>query len=140
LVKVNIRIEAFSVNDPYWRYHGKAVNQTLNADFWTTQPEKMIGTSTTRSFSHEQTVDLPAGSHYVIYGNSSIEEYKWHARIYVDGRLIAEGDVHRRSFLRADFTVGVPPIPAPPIPWIQVFMISLPIILGLGLTATSGAA
>jgi len=112
MVQVRIRIEASTTVDPYLRYHGKAVNQALNTDFWDTQPEKVIGT-TFNSFSHEQTVDLPAGRHYIIYGNSSIEGYEWHARIYVNDRLVAEGDVHRRRQLRADFTVEAPPVPMP---------------------------
>ena len=106
---VTIRIEASSEIDTYTRYHGKAVDQALDPRFWDTQPEKTI-TVSTRIFSHEQTISLPFGSHYVIYGNSgSVPDYAWRGRIYINGELVAEGDVGRNMQLRADFTVGVPP-------------------------------
>jgi len=138
LVRVNIRIESFSVNDPYVRNHAKGIDQPLDdTGHWDqTQPEKFLGVAA-GSFSHEQTVDLPAGTHYVEYAASGyVPDYRWHARIYVNGELKAEGDVGRLTHLRASFTVAAPPIPAPPIPLTQIFMIALPIILGFGLTLT----
>lgn len=140
MVKVNIRIESASVNDPYWRVHAKGIDQPLDTSgrWQETQPEKYIGTTTGRTFSHEQTVDLPAGNHYVEYAVSSDAGYYWHAKIYINGELKGEGDTDRRKHVRATFTVEAPPIPVPPIPWTQIFMIALPMILGLGLTATSG--
>jgi len=112
MVTVKIRIESYRDVDPYLRYHGKAIDQRLDRRFWETQPDKKIGAAG-RSFTHEQTVDLPAGSHYIIYGISTYPGYEWHAKIYINGTLKAEGDVHIDKQLRADFTVGVPPPPPP---------------------------
>ncbi len=112
MVKVEIKIETIS-NDPYTRYHGKTVNEPLDPNFWETQPDKIIGTSRSR-FTHTQTVEIAEGSHYVIYGNSSIIDYPWHAKIFVNGTLITEGNVYRGHPLRAEFIIGTPPTPTPP--------------------------
>jgi len=113
MVTVNIGIEAYTDVDTYARYHGKAVDQSLDVSFWNTQPGKIIGTKR-GSFTHEQTVDLDLGSHYVSYGNSGyVPDYAWHAKIYINGKLMAEGDVGRRTHLRADFLLeAAPPPPA----------------------------
>ena len=94
--------------DPYMRYHGKAVDQSLDSNFWDTQEDNIIGT-TGAGFTHTQTVTVAEGSHYVIYGNSGDDRWPWHTKIFVNGTLIAEGDVHRGSQLRGDFTAGAPP-------------------------------
>jgi len=111
VVSVEITVIA-ETTEPYVRYHGKAVDQPLNADFWTTQTDKIIGT-TPRGLTHTQTLDLEDGDHYVVYGNSASGGYTWHTKILVNGELVAEGDVDRGTPLRADFTVGVPSPPAP---------------------------
>jgi len=129
MVQVKIRIEASSVVDPYLRYHGKAVNQSLDVGFWETQREKIVEVTHT-PFFHEQTVDLPAGRNYVIYGNSAAVGYEWHARIYVNGTLIAEGDVNRETQLRAEFNVEEIPPPAPAIPVIPILIIAALAFLG----------
>ena len=113
MVSVGISVIA-ETTEPYVRYHGKAVDQPLNADFWSTQEDKIIGT-TSRVLSHTQTLDLADGAHYVTYGNSGSGGYVWHAKILVDGELVAEGDVDRGTPLRADFTVGVPSVLAFPV-------------------------
>ena len=106
MVKVNIRIESYQTTDTYARFHGKAVDQSLDSNFYETQPGKVIGTAGAAGLIHEQTVDLAEGTHYVIYGNSGyVPDYAWHAKIYINGGLVAEGDVGRRTHLRADFTV-----------------------------------
>lgn len=104
MVEVLIRIEAVTELDPYLRYHGKGVNQSLDNVFWDTQPQKVIGTKF-YSLIHEQIVDLPVGSHYVIYGNSSIESLPWGAHIYVNGELKGDDGVWRGHPVRADFMV-----------------------------------
>jgi len=109
MVSVEISVIA-ETTEPYVRYHGKAVDQPLNADFWLTQENKIIGT-TSRGLAHTQTLDLADGAHYVIYGNSAAVGYDWQARILINGELVAEGDVDRSTPLRADFTVGVPLVP-----------------------------
>ena len=116
MAQVRIRIEADPVNDPWWRYHGKDIDDPLDKCFWETEPDKVIGT--TRSwepFRHSQTVDLPPGEHYVEYGNSADAGYYWKARIYINDELKAEGNVDRHNHLKATFRVEeAPPPPAPP--------------------------
>jgi len=109
MVSVEIKIVT-TKTEPYLRYHGKAVNQSLDTNFWSTQPDKII-TTTGTGFTHTQTVEIADGSHYVIYGNSASAGYMWHAKIFINGTLIAEGDVDRGHQLRADFTIGAPPSP-----------------------------
>jgi hypothetical protein len=109
MVKATIRIESYPTTDIYWRYHGLAIDQELNEDWWVSQPEKNIATTPPQPFSYETTVDLASGEHSVEYAVSGyVPDYAWHARIYVDGRLVAEGDVGRlkAQHLKAKFTVG----------------------------------
>lgn len=112
MVSVEIKIVT-TETDPYVRYHGKAVDQPLDSSFWTTQPDKIFKT-TGSGFTHTQTVELTDGSHYVIYGNSAASSYPWHANIFANGTLIAEGNVDRGNPLRAEFIIGTPPTPTPP--------------------------
>ncbi len=95
-------------SDPYARYHGMSIDQSLDSSFWSTQPDKVFKT-TSAGFTHTQTVTVAEGSHYVIYGNSASAGYMWHAKIFFNGTLVAEGDVDRGNPLRADFTVGEAP-------------------------------
>lgn len=111
MVKVTVKIEAYSVNDPWVRSHAKGVDQPLdNTGHWQdTQPEKFLGYAS-GTFTHEQTIDLPTGTHYVEYAASGyVPDYMWHAKIYINGELKAEGDVGRATHLKATFTVGAPP-------------------------------
>lgn len=107
MVSVEIRIEA-TTTEPYMRYQGKSVDQTLASSFWNTQEEKVIGTAG-KSFTHTQTVELAEGSHYVIYGNSAATTYVWHSKIFINGVLKAEGNVNRGAFLRANFSAEAAP-------------------------------
>jgi hypothetical protein len=112
MVTVTIRIEATS-SDPYARYHGLAVDSTLNEDFWVSQPEKVIGVSPEKAyaFTWEGKVDLSVGSHRCEYGNSAyvkILPYPWHTKIFVEGSKVAEGDVGRDQHLIANFNVAAP--------------------------------
>ena len=145
MAQVRIRIEADPVNDPWWRYHGKDIDDPLDKCFWETEPDKVIGT--TRSwepFRHSQTVDLPPGEHYVEYGNSADAGYYWKARIYINDELKAEGNVDRHNHLKATFRVeeappppappappGVPTIPAIPIEWIIAGIAGITVLAGI---------
>ncbi len=110
MVSVELKIVTTEA-DPYLRYHGKSVDESLDPGFWDTQEEAIIGTSAA-GFTHTQTVNVTEGSHYVIYGNSASGGYMWHTKIFANGTLIAEGDIDRGNPLRADFTIG-PPSPPP---------------------------
>jgi hypothetical protein len=118
MVKVTVKIESYPTTDVYWRYHGLAIDQELNEDWWVSQPEKNIATTPAQPFSYKTTVELAEGEHSVEYAVSGyVPDYAWHAKIYVDGRLVAEGDVGRlkANHLKAKFTVGAaPPPPTPP--------------------------
>lgn len=144
MVRTDIKVDAYTDNDPYIRYLGKAIDQILNRNFWDTQPENIVGLIYQRKI-HEQTVDLPAGSHSVAVGVSAWDPYYWHVKVYINGRLKDEGDVSvGKGYLTVDFTVEeeVPPTP-PPSPgfwesledWQKVaIIIGIPAsILGVGL-------
>lgn len=119
MAKVRIRIESKRTTDVFWRFHGKSIDEPLNNDWWKSQPEKNIGVARA-PFVHEETVDLEPGRHYVEYAASgSVPEYAWHAKIYVNERLVGEGDVGRRTHLKVTFLVGLVlawPIPSPLLP------------------------
>jgi hypothetical protein len=118
MVSVKIKIEAYPTTDVYVRYHGLGIDQPLNEDFWVSQPHKIIAT-TYAPFTYEKTVDLPAGEHTAEYANSGyVPNYAWHAKIYVDDKLVGEGDAGRfkKDHLIVKFTVGAPPPPPPPPP------------------------
>jgi hypothetical protein len=111
MVKVTVRIESYPTTDIYWRSHGLAIDQELNEDWWISQPHKQIAVTPPQPFTHEETLDLAEGEHTVEYAVSGyVPDYAWHARVYVDGKLVAEGDVGRRKadHLKARFTVTAP--------------------------------
>ena len=132
MVVVKVRVEAAPTTDYYLRYHGLAVDQGLDECFWATQPNKIIQV-TGGPFAYERDFDLAPGEHTVEYGNSGyVPDYAWHAKIYVDGRLVAEGDAGRNQHLKATFKVGVP-TPKPELkPWLTV---AGPVVLGLSMSA-----
>jgi len=100
-----ITIEAYPTTDFYLRYHGLSIDEPL-PDMWWLYDDYNIKT-TGSAFTYEKTVVLECGSHYVEYAASGYPpDYAWHARIYVNGILKAEGDVGRHTHLRAYFNVG----------------------------------
>jgi len=121
MAKIKIRIEAVSINDPYYREHAKGIDQPLNnTGHWrATQPDKFLGIIRGTTV-HEETVELSAGRHYVEYAVSGyVPNYAWHAKIYINDKLFGEGDVGRRTHLRVNFLVGLLmawPIPSPLLP------------------------
>jgi len=109
-MKVKIRIEAKATTDVYLRSHGKAVDENLAEDWWVAKPEQQIGIAG-HSFVHEQEVDLKAWrKHTVTYSASGYVpppyDYAWHAKIFVNGKLLGEGDVGRNQFLNVRFWLG----------------------------------
>jgi len=106
-MEIKIKIESKATTDTYVRFQGKSIDEPLNDDWWLSQPNKNIGIAA-GSFTHEQTVDLKQGRHYIEYAASGyVPNYAWHAKIYVNDKLIGEGDVGRDTHLRVDFLVGL---------------------------------
>ena len=114
--EVSIRIESAPTTDFYLRAHAKAVDGALDdTGHWQeTQPEYFIGFYG-GAFTHEQKVDLRAGRHSIEYAASGYTpkgvlklDYAWHAKIYVNDKLIAEGDVGREAstHLKGYFAIG----------------------------------
>ena len=104
MAKVIIVIDSSTVDDIYARYHGKAVDTTLDTRFWETQPDKVIGISAT-SFHHEQTIELKAGRHTVEYAVSAYVG-SWDTKITVNGKEIASGPVTVNQHLTGSFLLG----------------------------------
>jgi len=101
---ITIKIEAYPTTDFYLRYHGLSIDEPL-PDMWWLYDDYNIKT-TGSTFTYEKTVVLERGSHYVEYAASGYPpDYAWHARIYINDVLKAEGDVGRHYHLRADFDV-----------------------------------
>jgi hypothetical protein len=116
MVSVKIKVESYPTTDVWWRSHGLAIDQELNEDWWASQPHKEIAVTPPQPFTYETTVDLAPGSHTVEYAVSGyVPDYAWHAKIYVSGKLLAEGDVGRfkQNHLKATFTVTGPGIAEP---------------------------
>jgi len=103
-VNVKIVIAATAVGDPYSRFHGKAIDETLNTDFWVSQTYTILRTAT-GTLHHEQTVDLKAGRHTVEYGVSCFVG-KWVAKITANGKEIASGDITIDKHLVGSFLLG----------------------------------
>lgn len=104
MVSVEIKIVTMET-DPYARYHGRTIDEPLDSSFWDTQGGAQF-TLTGSGFTYTEIVELAEGSHYVIYGNSSISSYPWYAQIFANGALIAEGGAYRDRQLIGDFIVG----------------------------------
>jgi hypothetical protein len=99
---INVTLESFPTTDTYWRYHGWNLDRPLPADFWNYQCDWFRTTS--ERFTDVTIVYVFPGSHYIEYGNSGyVPDYAWHARMYINGALVAEGDVGRYNHLVANF-------------------------------------
>jgi len=137
-MEVEIKVVAWSDVDIWDRYHGLAIDQPLNADFWKSQPEKIAGRTWMRKtrFTYTKTVDLEPGKHYVIYGNSATEDMVWIAEIYINNKLMGrKDDIYRGNFLRVDFNVGAPGGPGGPVEWGEYI---IPIVAGGAVVAVIG--
>jgi hypothetical protein len=105
LTSVTIRVRSGSAQDPYLRFHGLAIDQPLNDDFWNSQPEKVLGTSG-KIGNFTKTLDLPSGEHTLEYATSADAGYMWNAVVTVDRRPVAYGRTDRRTHIKGSFTVG----------------------------------
>jgi hypothetical protein len=122
---LRLRVEGKSY-DPYARYYGLGIDQELNPDFWVSQPHK-VRMAVWGDFTDE--LDVPDRTSFVVVGTSSNAGYYYHIKVYANGRLVGEGDVDRRRFLRVEFA---PAPPAPGVPRIPLTMVA-PLAFGLAL-------
>jgi len=117
MVEVWVKIISRATTDAWMRWHGVAIDQPLNDDFWITQPKKTVARSWP-VFAINWRRDWPVGStHTVEYATSGyVPDCAWHAKIFINNELVAEGDVGRHAHLKAKFEVKPPPPPPPPPP------------------------
>jgi hypothetical protein len=100
-----IKIEAYPTTDYYVRSHGLSIDEPLPDNWWTLSGYEFKVTGS--AFTYETTKYLTAGAHYVEYAASGyVPNYAWHAKIYINDVLRAEGDVGRFTHLRADFNTA----------------------------------
>lgn len=105
-VPTKITIQSYPTTDSYLRSHGMAIDQDLPENWWQYSGYEFMVTS--KAFTYEKWVYLTYGSHYVEYAASGyVPNYAWHAKIYINDILKAEGDVGRynANHLRAHFSV-----------------------------------
>ncbi|WXG39360.1 MAG: NosD domain-containing protein [Candidatus Freyarchaeum deiterrae] len=101
---VNITIVAHNTTDTCGRLHGLSLDQPLPNDFWNYLGYMFDEDGTGYSFTYTTIIHVSLGSHYVEYACSGyVPNYAWHARIYINNVLMAEGDVGRYNHLRAYF-------------------------------------
>jgi len=101
---IKITIQSQPTTDYYSRSHGMSIDEPLPNNWWEYSGYEFK--VTWQAFTYEKTVYLTSGSHYVEYAASGyVPDYAWHAKIYINDVLKAEGDVGRFTHLRADFTV-----------------------------------
>lgn len=104
--QTEIKIVAYPTTDYYMRSHGLSVDEPLPDQWWLYGYEFKVAGS---EFTYVKSVTLESGSHYVEYASSGYVyelDLAWHAEIYINDILKAEGDVGRDSPLRAYFDIG----------------------------------
>jgi hypothetical protein len=112
MVKCLISVYTRPINDTTARMFGLAIDQPLNPDFWTSQPEKVLKTPDgspllrNKEFLYEITVDLPEGKHTLSFAPSSPEGYTWEARAFLGGLFLGKAsDVTASKPLTVEFEV-----------------------------------
>lgn len=106
--KISVRIESEPTTDSYLRAHARAIDATLdNTGHWqNTQPNYFIGFKA-RKFTYKEEVDVSPGRHSIEYAVSGyVPNYAWHAKVYINDKLMAEGDVGRKTHLKRYFMIG----------------------------------
>jgi len=102
-----IVIDAWPTTDTYPRSIGLSTDQSLPVPWWPPyQSGYEICSSCSSTFIYRTYPTFATGSHYVQLGVSGFTpNYAWHAKIFVNGALAAEGDVGRNQLLTANFNV-----------------------------------
>lgn len=108
MVNVEIKIVANATTDIYTRHHAKSIDAPMPLDWYKegTASPYYIGTAKT-TFTHTQTVDLPAGRHTIYYSAASTASgYYWEAEVFVNGvSLGKQSDLWFQKLYVADFEV-----------------------------------
>ena len=79
-------------------------DQTLNPDFWNSQPGSVIGVSFS-PFTFSHTYSLSSGSHFLEFGVSAFVGH-WHVQITVNGVVVASVDTDVNHHVHSSFSVG----------------------------------
>jgi hypothetical protein len=99
-----IKIEAYPTTDVYLRSHALSIDEALSHN-WTLYESYKFKISG-GAFTYVTIVNLEYGSHFVEYAASGyVPNLAWHAKIYINGVLKAEGDVGRHTPLKAYFDI-----------------------------------
>jgi hypothetical protein len=101
-----ITINSCPTTDTYPRSHGRSIDTPLPNPWWPPYQSGYEFATSSTCISNTIEVQLGTGSHYVQYAASGFTpSYAWHAQIYINGVLTAEGDVGRTTPLTAYFNV-----------------------------------
>lgn len=105
MTQIPITIESSGVADTTTRFHGLAVDEPLDPQFWETQQDAIIGNAA-NLFEYRQEVELGTGVHTIEYGNSAPPQC-WKATISVGDTVVAtSGNVGQGRHLIAQFIIG----------------------------------
>src|SRR6266699_435009 len=102
--QASISITATSTDDHYQRSFGLLFDQTLNPDFWNSQPGSVIGVSFS-PFTFSHTYSLSRGSHFLEFGVSAFVGH-WHVQITVNGVVVASVDTDVSHHVHSSFSIG----------------------------------
>jgi len=76
-----IVIESRAVNDPWYRYHGLAVDKDLPPAWW--KDERYIIGCSRGYFEYKRRIRLTPGRHKIVYSVSASGSYYWEATIRI---------------------------------------------------------
>jgi hypothetical protein len=116
LTDTKIRIWFYPGYGEPMRYLGRNIDGVLNADFWISQPDKVIG-YTDQAFNFEETVNLDVGTHQLDIGNSTpLYQDAWVCLVWINDNYLGFGYISQYNHLYLQFEVEYVP-PAPPEPF-----------------------
>ena len=102
--QTSISITATSTDDTFCRSFGLLFDQTLNPDFWNSQPNSVIGTGCS-PFTYSHTYTLSTGTHFLEFGVSAFVGH-WHAQITLNGVSVASVDTEVNHHVHVPFSNG----------------------------------
>jgi len=142
MVSIKMRYVVTKVNDPYVRFHGRLIDETMIPCKWPTLQPRAPFKTADYSFNIVLTVDLVPGPHTVTVCSNSPEPYVWDWVVSAQDVEIGRGRVNCMTPLAIPFTVQeVPPyisVPAPPPAPPAAFKIEMPALCFPGFTIRKG--